>query len=529
MQGNEVNDADQQQEVGNEIAELARRDLVSPENISSDLSNNSLSAADPSDFEENPNANLVGDLIEIVDEDEESVPSDESSTTFSSEWSEESATSDIFQVQEIEELRQWAIDINISHEHLDQLLMILRRRVLTDLPKSAKTLLQTSSAQYNIIEMEDGNGDMGEFVYFSLRKGIEKCLDPETYRSNIIELTVNADGVPLTKSGGKELWTLAAKIHFDPDMFKPFPVGIYYGHSKPASADAFLHDFIIEINDLQENGMIISVRHFEVRLKCFICDTPARAFLKGTVGHTARYACERCTVRGRKMDSLTTVYKSTNCEKRTDESFRGMNQREHHHRPSPLLQINPPIDMIFYFVLDFMHLCLLGVMKKLLDWWMNGNLNVRLGYRMKNELSRRLESLKNFVPSEFQRKTRSCKFFAKWKATEFRFLLLYCGPIVLKKVLPSRLYKHFLLFHVACRVLSCDRLCLINVDQAKQLLLIFFKALPGFYGISSQVLNCHHLIHLSTDVRKMACSFSRITAFPFENLLGKMKKNLELL
>lgn len=31
----------------------------------------------------------------------------------------------------------------------------------------------------------------------------------------------------------------------------------------------------------------------------FICDAPARAFLKCTKGHNAYYACERCTIKGR--------------------------------------------------------------------------------------------------------------------------------------------------------------------------------------------------------------------------------------
>ena len=65
----------------------------------------------------------------------------------------------------------------------------------------------------------------------------------------------------------------------------------------------------------------------------------------------------------------------------------------------------------------------------------HGELTVWLGYRMKEELLKRMEELKQHVPSEFQRKTRSILHGAKWKATEFRFILLYCGPVVLKNIL----------------------------------------------------------------------------------------------
>ena len=47
-----------------------------------------------------------------------------------------------------------------------------------------------------------------------------------------------------------------------------------------------------------------------------------------------------------------------------------------------------------------------------------------------------------------------------------------------------------------------------------------------FYGLNSQVLNVHHLLHVADDVKFMKCSLSFIIAFPFENLLGKIQKYL---
>ena len=351
-------------------------------------------------------------------------------------------------------------------------------------------------------------------------------MDVETHTSDVIELLVDVDGMPVTQSGIKGMWITACKIHFNPDIYQPFPVAVFYGRTKPASADVYLEELINELNELLSNGVEISGKHFNVSMKCFVCDTPARAFLKCTVGHTGKYACERCTVQGTKKSVKSTVYPSVNAPERTDESFRNMCQPGHHHQPSPVCRIHPEINIIFTFVLDFMHLCLLGVMKKLIEWWMTGELTVRLGPRMKQELSKRMEDLRQHVPTEFQRKTRSILHWAKWKATEFRFCLLYCGPVVLKNILPKRLYKHFLLFHVACRILCCKRLCHEFRESAKQYLRIFFRTLPGFYGRSSQILNFHHLIHLADDVREMGCCLNRFTAFPFESLLGKLKSKI---
>lgn len=68
-----------------------------------------------------------------------------------------------------------------------------------------------------------------------------------------------------------------------------------------------------------------------------------------------------------------------------------------------------------------MHLCLQGVMKKLIEWWMVGDLTIRFRPTIKKELSRRTKYLKDQVPGDFQRKMRSISYCAKWKATKFRF------------------------------------------------------------------------------------------------------------
>ena len=110
--------------------------------------------------------------------------------------------------------------------------------------------------------------------------------------------------------------------------------------------------------------------------------------------------------------------------------------------------------------------------------------------------------------------------------TELRFFLLYAGPIVLKGILRNELYNHFLLFHAACRILCSKKICLKYTNQAKQYLISFFIALKDYYGVKTQTFNAHNLIHLSDDVTFMGCCLSSITAFPFENLLGKMRKYL---
>lgn len=71
------------------------------------------------------------------------------------------------------------------------------------------------------------------------------------------------------------------------------------------------------------------------------------------------------------------------------------------------------------------------------------------------------------MPVEFQRTTRTLGEIAKWKATEFRFFLLYCGIFVMMGILQEDYFNHFVLFHVATRVISCGKLVKIYSDKVK--------------------------------------------------------------
>lgn len=218
------------------------------------------------------------------------------------------------------------------------------------------------------------------------------------------------------------------------------------------------------------------------------------------------------------------TFPDTKSTLRTDESFRLQTDEEHHKDNSLLTETG--IGMVSMFPHDYMHLVCLGVMRKLLELWAGskGPLSCRSLSKRVNQLSSTLLALKCHIPSEFARKPRSVEERHRWKATEFRQLLLYTGPVALLDVLSSPVYNNFMLLHVAISILMCPTLCPVLCDFAKTLLVSFVEHFGQLYGREHLVYNVHGLIHLSDDAKEHGFSLENISGFPFENFLGQIMK-----
>lgn len=408
------------------------------------------------------------------------------------------------------QLTHWAISGRVSHSNLTSLLHILHEHH-PYLPLDSRTLLKTPS-HVDVIPLESG-----EFVYFGIEYYLKYFVNRHSYNEKAIHLSFNIDGLPIFHSKNLQLWPILGKVVADLNT-RPFAIGIYCGNSKPSSLELYLRGFVSELSDLLNNGFHFSNKIYEVEVFCIVCDAPARAFIKCIKTHTGYSCCERCHEPGESISNRM-ILKGT--PKRTDKSFRLQTDEEHHVGISPLVSL--PIDLIMKFPIDYMHNGCLGVMRKLLNYWVGGPLKTRLSGNKVKELSNHLEALKDFIPREFNRKTRSLTELSRWKATEFRTFLLYVGPLVLKDVVDLAVYEHFMLLHCGFSVLlSKKHISNLGLQLAKTCLDTFIKHSENLYGLEFLVYNVHNLTHLADDA-SIYGPLDNVSCFPFENYLGKLK------
>ncbi|KAJ8671130.1 hypothetical protein QAD02_002389 [Eretmocerus hayati] len=445
-----------------------------------------------------------------------------------------SSSSDSESLEDHTSIRQWSLEHRIAGVHVDALLKILNERPLFKVPNSHKTLLGYNRAKYTIKDMMGTDSTLGEFTYSGIKRGLRACVDPLLHTEDILLLDFHIDGMKLKKSSTRRLWVILAKVYLtdEPNTYKPFPVSLFYGNGKPQNLEDYLDEFVRDLNNILITGVKIKSRRFMIRIRCFICDIPARAFVKKIKGHSSFDGCERCNIHAHTHHGTVTYLEKSYREgrwvyivqetKRNNSDFVSFNDPNHHIGVTPLLTVEPKIDFIYQFVLDSMHSLYLGVMLRILDFLMEGDLRVRLYIAQKKELDRRTELIKSDIPAEFQRKLRPYLNYSQYKALDLKFLALYLGPIIFKEILSDDKYHHFLLFHVACRLLSGKKF-LGHITIARSYLKKFVEDSITIYDPSFVTLVVHYLIHLPDDVERWKCNLNDMSAFPYENELGKMK------
>lgn len=427
----------------------------------------------------------------------------------------ENDKSDVDDVSLASHLRDWVNKFQVKHNAVDELVKLLRESGHPDLPATARTLLKTART----VDVSQKSGM--EYIFLGVKVELVKHLDkypPEIRQSvNTLDIALNIDGLPLFSSTKKSLWPVLCAIQLVP--MKIFPVALSYGASKPSDLD-FLRDTITELQELLQNGFRYQDRVVQIKLKCIVCDAPAKAMVKAIKMYSGYHGCDKCCQRGAWEGRL--VYPEVqDLEMRTNESFRDQAQAEHHRGVTPLCDL--PVDMITLFPIDYMHQACLGVMKRLLLLWLRGKREVRMSSLHCDLINKRLVDLRNYIPASFARKPRSLLELEYWKATEYRQFLLYTGRVVLKGVLRQDLYAHFLCLSTAISLLVCPRLAQQHAGYAQELLEYFVDQGRQLYGPEFLVYNVHTMVHLAANVQEFTCLDS-CSAFPFENYLHQLKR-----
>lgn len=411
-------------------------------------------------------------------------------------------------------LSSWALRCGIKHSATSELLKILSRHGHEhEIPTDARTLLKTPRTA-DVKDM-----DIGEFCHFSLKESLSKRLAaPEFEHEDHISININIDGVPLFKSTSFGLWLILGVIVGLNVKSNPFVISVYGGTTKPRSSNQFTKAFVKEMQELERNGLMIGTKVYAIEMGLAIFDSPARCFVLYTKGHTGFHSCSQCFIKGMTYRKRR-IFVDTTAKLRSDKNFNKKTDKHYHNGESNLERLK--MGMVSQVPLDYLHVVLLGVVKRFCFTWVESD--EKLDTKHINKISERLVAMEEFVPREFSRKPRSLLEYRRWKGTEFRAFLLYYSIFVLHGVLEDNKYKHFMCLVVAIRILVSNSSSPKEINYAESILKYFVENAKYMYDEVIYTHNMHNLIHLAANVRKHG-PLDDFSAFPFENFMSSIKR-----
>lgn len=423
----------------------------------------------------------------------------------------------------LEDLREWATSYRVNQNAVSALLCLLQKHTELKIPKDCRTLLKTPRKS-DIATLANGN-----YCHFHLEHALfQICKEREVRDLSLsnIDLLINVDGLPLTRSSSASLWPILCS---DTITKKVYIIGAYFGYQKPQNPNEYLKPFVDELIDVINTGYVYGNNTIAVYLLALICDAPAKALVLSVKNHTGYNSCTKCLTEGEYIDNCVS-FPLTECKSyknlRTDESF-AKNIYEDYQMGQTVLCNVPNFGLVSNVPLDYMHLICLGVTRKLLLLWLKGPLSVRLSSNKINKISINLQQIATSTPKEIARRPRPLSEINHWKAVEFRTFLLYTGPVVLKDILDKNIYTNFLTLHVAIRILTSSEYSkqTLYVNYAEELLLHFVQSFQIIYGKSKVSHNVHNLLHICDDVRKFG-NLDEFSAFRFESFMSTIKRTL---
>ncbi|XP_046382260.1 uncharacterized protein LOC124153204 [Ischnura elegans] len=265
------------------------------------------------------------------------------------------------------QLAQWSVDYGITLEATSALLKILKP-LHPHLPKTAESLRLTKKRKVPVKKLDNGS-----YAHLGLINGIKKFSKVRELEDATVLFDISFDGFPIYKSASTECWPILARCN-QLGIREPFPLGIFYGEGKPKPLTEYLSEFLKEVRDLKNDNAFAFGRQCQLKFR-YICDAPARAYIKCIVGHNSIHGCERCEQEGESVGHFT-IYSSVVGPSRTNNSFLNGEDFSHHKGDSPLKDI--------------------------------GNVVARLSAANRRTLDANIEEVSPFLPCEFTRKGKFC-------------------------------------------------------------------------------------------------------------------------
>jgi hypothetical protein len=333
------------------------------------------------------------------------------------------------------------------------------------------------------------------------------------------------DGISTGKSTGKSLWPIYVTINELPFKDRSrymLLAGLYIGPKDPNQL-TFFEPFVKETNKLSSEGFSWIHEGKEIVSKviplCAVTDSVARWQLLNMQSFHAYYGCTFCyekqektgpksrcfNINSNKADDRTaesTYQDAMIAYERRDEPCTASKQHYKGVKGPSILMNLLYFDLIWGFVVDYMHAILLGVIKSHMEYlfhstkkkcWIGMTDNIALK-SLTDTIDCRLLSIQ--PPTGITRSPRTIEHCCKWKASEWRsWLLFYCIPC-LQGLLKDKYLVHLAMLSQATNILVQRSVSCAGIEEAHNLFIQYCYYFQKYFEPKHTIYNLHLLTHV---------------------------------
>lgn len=363
----------------------------------------------------------------------------------------------------------------------------------------------------------------------------------------VLSLAVCTDGAAIFNNNSQSLWAIQLyQNYLDPKIrYVPKNVLVVAFHcdaEKPKMKD-FFHPLLSDLKAIHSAGGIVMEKNgckqkFMPVITHFLGDLPAKIDVQEMKSYAGFDSCGFCyhpgvSIKSNPNSSYVRYIRRDKPEKlRTHDDMLDTYLKIQKKILTPINGVKgiscmiaaPHFNLIDGYGIDYMHCILLGVVKKLLNLWLN-SINHSKPFYIKPDdqkvLNKRITSIK--PTSEISRKPGPINKRAEYKANEFRTLLLYYLRYCLSGLLTKTYIDHFQLLSSSIYIMLKDRISQEEISNAEADLTKFADDFERLYGENNVTMDVHLSRHIVNAVHNLGPLWAQ-SAFALEANNGILTK-----
>lgn len=263
--------------------------------------------------------------------------------------------------------------------------------------------------------------------------------------------------------------------------------------------------------DLPAKALVLNSVQYNGKFGCHKCEQPGKTVRTGERGHVHAFPYQHGDPKGPLRSHEKFVFDMKIADE-TKTTVKGVKS------PCWLGKLKS-YNLIKGTAIDYMHSVLIGVMRLLMVLWFSTEFSRQSFSMTKNakEIDRRFQDICSPSSTRYPRSVASHRMF--FKASEYRGLLIFYGPVVFRGIIATLYYNHFLLLSEAIFILLIDSISFEQIDHAEKLLWNFCSQMANLYGERFETTNIHLLVHLADSVRDLGPLWTH-SCFHFEDKNG---------